>query len=98
MSKRFRRGLLVVVIAGALAIGLSLLWAIPYVLALIALSAWAFFGHLITADDDVPGGWSNPDGSLRVPWAQLALKGAVLVSLCVAALTSPYMRSLGGSP
>ena len=45
-------------------------------LALI-LSGWAAIGHLVTLDDDMPGGWSNPDRS-RAVWskslAQLAIK------------------------
>jgi hypothetical protein len=32
-------------------------------IALVVLSGWWFFGHLVTADDDMPGGWSNPEGS-----------------------------------
>ncbi len=27
----------------------------------LLLAAWAALGHLITIDDDYPGGWSNPD-------------------------------------
>jgi hypothetical protein len=45
-------------------------------LALI-LSGWAVIGHLVTLDDDMPGGWSNPDRS-RALWSkslgQLAIK------------------------
>ena len=29
----------------------------------LVLSGWAFFGHLVTLDDDMPEEWSNPDGS-----------------------------------
>ena len=43
----------------------------------LALSGWAAIGHLVTLDDDMPGGWSNPDRS-RAVWskslAQLAIK------------------------
>lgn len=48
-------------------------------LALI-LSGWAAIGHLVTLDDEMPGGWSNPDRS-RAVWskslAQLAIKLAI---------------------
>lgn len=30
------------------------------------LAGWAFVGHLITIDDDFPGGWSNPEGSKAI--------------------------------
>ena len=29
----------------------------------LVLFGWAFFGHLVTLDDDMPREWSNPDGS-----------------------------------
>lgn len=45
-------------------------------LALI-LSGWAVIGHLVTLDDDMPGGWSNPERS-RAFWlrslGQVAIK------------------------
>jgi hypothetical protein len=58
---------------------------------LIVLSGWAFFGHLITIDDDLPGAWSNPEGS-RTIWRasllQLLVKGGIfaLVTCLVVAL------------
>jgi hypothetical protein len=56
-------------------------------LPLIVLSGWAFFGHLITLDDDASGGWSNPERSAaawRTSLIQLCIKGiafAVIVAL-----------------
>ncbi len=35
---------------------------------LLALAVWPFAGVLITADDDLPGGFSNPDGKTLPPW------------------------------
>jgi hypothetical protein len=41
------------------------------------------FGLLITIDDDLPGGWSTPDGNVRAPWlywenwAEIASRGAI---------------------
>lgn len=86
--------LLVVVIAVALL--LSLVWHVPYVYTLIGFSAWALIGHLVTADDDAPGGWSNPDGSLPFPWVELLIKALVLGALCASAALSPAIRGLGG--
>ncbi|WP_426701182.1 hypothetical protein ACPPVV_17715 [Rhodanobacter sp. Col0626] len=86
--------LLVIVIAAALL--LSLAWHVPYVYTLIGFSVWAFVGHLVTADDDAPGGWSNPDGPLSFPRAELLIKALVLGALCALAVLSPAVRSLGG--
>ena len=88
---------LLAVVAGT-AVLLSLFWKVPYIFTVIGFSAWAFFGHLITADDDIPGGWSNPDGSLPFPWAELAVKGAVLACLCALAAFLPVVRGFGGAP
>jgi hypothetical protein len=49
----------------------------------VALVVWPFIGVLITIDDDLPGGWSNPDGKVRPPWlyweswADLGTRGAI---------------------
>jgi hypothetical protein len=37
----------------------------------VVLSTWIFVGHLVTLDDDWPGGWSNTDGSQKVWIASL---------------------------
>ena len=36
--------------------------------ALVVLVVWPLVGTLITADDDLPGGWSNPHGTVPPPW------------------------------
>ena len=52
--------------------------------ALIA-TGWAAFGHFLTLDDELPGGWSNPESSRSIWYrsfgellAKLLLFGAVL--------------------
>jgi hypothetical protein len=37
----------------------------------LLLSGWACAGHLVTLDDDMRGGWSNPDGSRAVAYRSL---------------------------
>jgi hypothetical protein len=32
----------------------------------VALSGWAAIGHLVTMDDEAPGGWSNPEKSKAI--------------------------------
>lgn len=85
---------LIAFIIGA-ALALSALWDVPYIYTLIGFAAWAFIGHVVTADDDVEGGWSNPDGSQPFPWLELAVKAAVLVALIVVAYYFPMVRALG---
>lgn len=57
--------------------------------ALIAFIGWPVGGTMITADDDLPGGWSNPDGKATPHcatagfWGQLLGGGAVV---CIAFL------------
>ncbi len=93
-----RRYAIFLVLVMASALLLSFIWQVPYVYTLIGFSVWAFVGHLVTADDEAPGGWSNPDGSLPSPWAELLIKALVLGALCATAALSPAVRSLGGLP
>jgi hypothetical protein len=37
-------------------------------IALGLLIGWPLLGTLITLDDDLPGGWSNPNGKQRPEW------------------------------
>lgn len=49
---------------------------------LLALVALPLLGFFVTIDDDLPGGFSNPDGKARSPWrewenwADLAARGS----------------------
>ena len=51
--------------------------------ALAVFVAWPLIGTLITIDDDLRGGFSNPDGSVTPPWlvlenwGHLAFRGAL---------------------
>jgi len=61
----------------------------PLEIALVPLTvigAWAFFGHLITLDDDALGGWSNPERSgaiWRTSLGQLCIKGLAFLVILV---------------
>jgi hypothetical protein len=50
----------------------------------LVLSGWVAIGHLVTLDDDMPGGWSNP-GRSQALWfkslGQLAIKVVVFVGV-----------------
>jgi hypothetical protein len=90
-----RTALLLLVVAAA-SLALSLVWQIPYIYTLIGFAAWVFVGHLVTADDDIPGGWSNLDGSHSFPRTALLVKALVFGSLCALALLSSSIRGFGG--
>ena len=81
-------------LATAVAIVLSLIWRVPYIMTFVGFAALGLIGHIVTIDDDMPGGWSNPDGSQPFPWKELLIKAAVLVGLGLAALF-PSVRALG---
>jgi hypothetical protein len=59
----------------------------------VILSGWAALGHLVTLDDDAPGGWSNQKRSRSFFYkslGQLALKFVVFAGLlCLLAWLQP---------
>jgi len=63
------------------------------------LVGWPLVGTLVTADDDLPGGWSNPDGTIPPPWRTAAAWGQLLVGFAissfVAALDTGLRTSVG---
>jgi hypothetical protein len=91
-----KRYVIYAVVGMALCVALSLLWHVPYLSTAIGFSAWAFFGHLVTFDDDAPGGWSNPDGRRSRGWLELGIKAVIFGGLCVTAAYFPIVRDFGG--
>jgi len=77
------------------AILLSAIWHVPYIDTLTAFAGLAFVGHLITVDEDMPGGWNNPDGKAPLRWRGLAAKGALLVVLAACEIGVPTLRGFG---
>jgi len=77
------------------AILLSAIWHVPYIDTLTGVAGLLFVGHLITVDEDMPGGWNNPDGKTPLDWRGLALKGALLVLLAAVELGVPTLREFG---
>ena len=74
---------------------LSLIWKVPYLYTAIGCAGWAFAGPLITIDDDLPSGWSNPDGDIPFPWKEIAVKAAILFSLLGLVFLVPFLQTLG---
>jgi hypothetical protein len=85
----FRRYLTIIAVLIGVAVLLRVLFEIPaWVAAVALLIGWPVIGTFITIDDDLPGGFSNPDGK-SVPewqtlwwWADLVLVRGALV-LCI---------------
>jgi hypothetical protein len=92
---KFKRVGIVLAMSCLTALTLSLIWKVPYLYTAICFAVWAFGGHLITIDDDLPGGWNDPDGDISSPWAELAIKAAVLLALIGLVFFIPALRSVG---
>jgi hypothetical protein len=52
---------------------------------LLFFVGWPVVGTLITIDDDLPGGWSNPDGTVRPPWRAAPFWGQVAGGVALSA-------------
>jgi len=85
---------ILIVVTTAMAVTFSALWRVPYVFTFLGIAALVLGGHIVTLDDDLEGGWSNPDGSQPLPWAELLTKALVVVVLGLLALV-PGVRALG---
>ena len=53
-------------------------WSFGWVVFLIVFGL-PLFGFLITLDDDLPGGWCNPDGKVFPPWTFREFWGEILL-------------------
>lgn len=90
-----RTYIIVLIVVCLSAVILSALWKIPYVFTVIGFMFLIFVGHVVTIDDDLPGGWSNPDGNLQFPWHALAIKAAVLLGLIALTFLIPALGKVG---
>lgn len=50
----------------------------PFLFAAI-LTSWPLIGFVVTVDDDLPGGWSNPDGDQPFPRKELMIVSCAVV-------------------
>ena len=53
---------------------------------LLFFVGWPLGGTLVTIDDDLRGGWSNPDGSVRPSWLEAPFWGQISAGLAISAL------------
>lgn len=58
----------------------------------LLLSGWAFVGHLVTLDDDMPGEWSNPERSRSIWYGSIVelLIKSVLFGILVVGVLSQW--------
>ena len=76
-------------------LGLSYFASVPFIYTILGFSAWAFVGHLVTVDDDMPGGFSNledDDEILKESKKELNIKLLVLVCIITIAIIFPNIR------
>jgi len=82
-------------VAIALIFGLSYFMNTPYIYTIIGLSIWIFVGHLVTLDDDMKGGWSNPENLTSI-WnsskLELLVKFLVVISLLIILFAFPTIK------
>ena len=52
---------------------------------LLFFVGWPLGGTLITIDDDLAGGWSNPDGTVKPPWLEPPFWGQIAGGLAASA-------------
>jgi hypothetical protein len=74
-------------IAVAIALALHFIFRVDPFLPMAIIGLWPLAGSLITIDDDIPGGWTNPDGDQSFPH-EVFISAAILAaaSLCTGAL------------
>lgn len=58
--------------------------------AFAAFVGWPLVGTLVTFDDDLPGGWSNPDGTVTPEWRTGLFWGRLAVGVSVALCVSSF--------
>ena len=84
-----RRSLLYPTMASAGTLVLHFVARLPWGLAALAASVGLpVVGTVITIDDDVPGGWSNPDGKQRPDWLRARFWGRLLAGLAASAVVA----------
>lgn len=69
----------------AFTLGLHFVFDLPLgYTALAVFVGWPVLGTVVTADDDLPGGWSNPDGTVPPPWATAWFWGVLSLRFSIA--------------
>jgi len=64
--------------------------------AIAVFVGWPVIGTLVTADDDLRGGYFNPDGSAVPPWMELVFWGYLSIRAALAALAFAIEAVIAG--
>jgi len=87
--------LLYPVLGSAATLGLHFATGLGWGLSAFAcLVGWPLVGTLVTADDDLPGGWSNPNGTIPPPWRTAAAWGQLSVGFAISAFFAAFEAGL----
>jgi hypothetical protein len=82
--RKLQAGLLLFAFIAAVVVHLKLRVSLG-VAFLIFFVGWPIIGTLLTLDDDLSGGWSNPDGTVRAPWLEAPFWGPIFAGLALSA-------------
>lgn len=66
------------------AVALKLFVGFALINSALLVAGLVFIGHLVTFDEDLPGGWSNPFGTEPTLFGVLAAKGIIFLALLAA--------------
>jgi hypothetical protein len=83
-------------ITAAIALGLSLLWHVPYIYSVIGLVTLSLVGYVVTVDEDLPGGWAPIPGGAKAVWLRVLAMCSILAGLIALAAMVPSIRAAGG--
>ena len=79
---KLRAALLLIALAGSLFVHFRFRVPLGFSL-MIFFVGWPIGGTLVTIDDDLKGGWSNPDGTVRPPWLEAPFWGQIAGGLAL---------------
>ncbi|MCI5047250.1 MAG: hypothetical protein MRY59_07090 [Aquisalinus sp.] len=91
----------IIVWVSLLALILSALFGVPYLYTATGVAALVFIRHLVTFDDDMPGGWSNPYDDkeiMKKSRRELGIKFIVLLILLALIYIFPALPDFGDTP
>ena len=92
---RRMRWILPVVILTSLTVVLSSVFSLGFLWAFVIAFAWPMLGLIVTFDDDLPGGWPNPDGKEKPPCVALLGMIGFEILLVWIALQFPMTADFG---
>ncbi|WP_133406888.1 hypothetical protein [Parashewanella tropica] len=72
----------------------SWLFEVPVAFSFACVSTLVVIGHVVTFDEELKGGWSNPEGNPKiVKWSTIELICKILFSIIIwwLVLTYPYL-------